>query len=527
LSTALGLSDRLAARTSARADWLAAIVPGLVALGICCYQLSRPYAFTGVQGADDGVYLAPALRLLHGQLPYLDYAFVHPPAIVWLMTPLGVFGDTSNAMAASRVVTALVAGANASLAALIVRSYGRAASLFAGLALAVFPVAVTANHTLTLDPYLVFFCLLGTLALFTRGELAAGRRIVLAGALFGVAGAVKAWAIFPALAALAVCVPYWLAAARPFLAGLVAGFAAPSLPFFLAAPGSFVHDVVVAQITRKATGQGFDPLGQRLALILGIATPSTVASKARLAEVLLLALAGLVIAVYFLPARRSTRFELFALAAAAATTLAMVFLVTDFYTYYAVLPAAFGALLLAICLGRLVDGLRWAGDRLGGAAPRAFELAASAGLPLALLAAAALALVPGLRYARSFMRVSYDPRPTISANVPRGSCLVFDEVGNAIASRRLFSSRPGCPPLVDAFGLWLTDNRGVTPPARPVSDAFVAKWRSWLERADFLLLTVPQSDYVPWTPELTAWFDASYRLVASAPRLYVYRRVAA
>src|SRR5207244_3369356 len=97
---------------------LPAIAPGLLALGICSYQLSLPHAFLGVHGADDGVYLPPALRLLHGAFPYRDYAFVHPPGIAWLMTPLAFLGNTRDAMAAARVVTALVAGLNACLAAL-------------------------------------------------------------------------------------------------------------------------------------------------------------------------------------------------------------------------------------------------------------------------------------------------------------------------------------------------------------------------------------------------------------------------
>jgi len=89
------------------------------------------------------------------------------PGIAWLMTPLAVFGDTRYAMAAARIVTAIVAGVNASLAAYALRANGRVAMLTAGLALAVFPLAVSADHTLTLDPYLVLFCLLGTVIMFS------------------------------------------------------------------------------------------------------------------------------------------------------------------------------------------------------------------------------------------------------------------------------------------------------------------------------------------------------------------------
>jgi hypothetical protein len=496
----------------------AGIAPALVALAVCAEQLSQPHAFAGMHGADDGIYLAPALRLIHGAVPYRDYVFVHPPGIVWLMTPLGVFGDTRYAMAAARVLTALAAGANASLAAFLVRAYGRVAMLVAGLALALFPVAVSANHTLTLDPFLLLFCLLGALVLFRDGDLATSRRIGAAGALFGFAGAIKTWAVFPAIAAVAICLPYWRSALRPFAAGLVAGFGIPSLPFFLLAPGSFVHDVLVAQVTRRTTGQGYHALTERLTLMLGLGTPYTVASKRHLAEFLTLALIGVAITVFFLLPRRNTRFELYVLGATAVTGLAMAFVVKEFYEYYAYFPAGFGVVLLGVCAGRLVDWARSMGQGAGRLAGGAFAVLS--------VVALVLALPPDLSYARRFSANAYDPRPLITAQIPKGSCVVFDEIGNLIDSNRLFASRGGCPQLVDAFGMWLADNKGIPPPAAPVSQSFVATWRSWFERADYAVLGIPHSDYVPWTPELVAWFNQHYRLAGSQPYVYVYRHVA-
>jgi Flp pilus assembly protein TadD len=43
-----------------------------------------------------------------------------------------------------------------------------------------------------------------------------------------------------------------------------------------------------------------------------------------------------------------------------------------------------------------------------------------------------------------------------------------------------------------------------------------------LERADYVVLSVPQSDYLPWTPDLVTWFNKNYLLVSSQPRTYVY-----
>ena len=153
------------------------------------------------------------------------------PGIAWLMTPLAVFGDTRYAMAAARIVTAIVAGVNASLAAYALRANGRVAMLTAGLALAVFPLAVSADHTLTLDPYLVLFCLLGTVIMFSGGELASPRRILLAGVLFGFAGAVKTWAFFPVIAAVFICLPLMDRCRSTVRFGCAARLRGPEPPF--------------------------------------------------------------------------------------------------------------------------------------------------------------------------------------------------------------------------------------------------------------------------------------------------------
>jgi alpha-1,2-mannosyltransferase len=454
--------------------------------------------------------------LAHGALPYRDFAFVHPPGIAVLMSPLAIFGDTRDAMAAARIVTALVVAANASLAAAAVRSFGRLAMLVAGLALAAFPLSVAADHTLTLEPYLVLFCLLGTVVMFDGRELASPRRIMLAGVLFGLAGAVKVWAVFPAAVALAVCVALWRKSVRPFGSGLLLGVGVPSLPFLLLAPGPFVHDVVAAQLNRSTTSEGFHAISDRLVLLLGLGTPLNVDKRVHLTAVIAVLLLLLVVEVYVTASRRSP-VEWYVLGATALTLGADLFIVKDFYDYYSYFTVALAAMLLAVCVARL-----------GSLAPRRFGLAGAAVLPAFVIAVAALAIRTETSYARFFLSGAIDPRATIAPRIPKGSCVVFDYGGMLIDSNRFYASRPGCPPLVDAFGLWLTDNHGVAPPAKPpYSEAFVATWRSWLDHADYAVLADQRSDYVPWTPELVSWFDANYRLVGSQPRVYVFRHVRA
>src|ERR1700745_632618 len=58
----------------------------LVAFILRAYLLARPGVLTVTQ-YDDGPYFGSAVRLVHGVLPYRDYAFVQPPGITELMSP--------------------------------------------------------------------------------------------------------------------------------------------------------------------------------------------------------------------------------------------------------------------------------------------------------------------------------------------------------------------------------------------------------------------------------------------------------
>ena len=101
----------------------------------------------------------------------------------------------------------------------------RVAMLVAGISLAVFPLAVAADHTLLLEPYLVSFCLLGVIALFTRGRARQpSTRPARRSCSLDSAGSIKLWAVLPAIAALICCVPAWRRQFRLLLIGLALGF---------------------------------------------------------------------------------------------------------------------------------------------------------------------------------------------------------------------------------------------------------------------------------------------------------------
>ena len=238
---------------------LASLPPALLALGLCCYQLAYPNVLHGVFSYDDGVYFGSALYLIHGIVPYRDFTILVPPGITLLMTPFALlthFTSQNEALASARVFTAVVTGANAFLAGLAVRHRGIAASASAATALAIFPAAYLADSAVLLEPYLVFFCLLGAVLLFQNGDIATPRRVWLAGLAFGLGAAVELWALVPLVIAVAFCVPVWRRAVLPLLGGAAIGLGVTCLPFVVLAPHAFWHDTVLTQLTRHGVRTG-------------------------------------------------------------------------------------------------------------------------------------------------------------------------------------------------------------------------------------------------------------------------------
>src|SRR6202035_1523463 len=65
---------------------LAIAITTLVGLVLRTYLLVRP-GLMSVTQYDDGPYFGSAVRLVHGVMPYRDFAFVQPPGITELMSP--------------------------------------------------------------------------------------------------------------------------------------------------------------------------------------------------------------------------------------------------------------------------------------------------------------------------------------------------------------------------------------------------------------------------------------------------------
>ena len=512
----------------ARATWLIITVATVLGLALRLYQLARPNYLFGLTGYDDGVDFGSAVRLVNGALPYRDFALVQPPGIALLMAPAGLLAKATGthvAFAVARIVMACVGAAGALLAGLLVRHRGPLATALACGILAVSPGAILASHSVLLEPWLALFCLAGALAVFEGDDVTTeDRRLAIGGVAFGLAGAVKVWAILPVVVVLAVC---WRArghrAALMYVGGVAGAFLVAVLPFAALAPRAFYNDVIVAQLSRVEIARVSIP--GRLGSMAGVSDLSSAATAAVLAGVAIAAFVVVcAVAASLLTRRPPPALEAFALGTAALIALAFLW-PPDYYPHYAGFLAPFLALAVALPAARLVDALAPPGSR---------SALVRAGTAVAVLVIAAMA-VDQARYEVGLRTV--DPAAAADRHIPPGSCVVTDMVSMTLVADRFTSSHRRCPQLIDSVGTdyALAHGRSALSGAGR-SPAVRSTWLAALRRAQFVWLycgppraahcDVSTNRRIPWTNRILTYFAAHFRrLPGPPPHLYERRAV--
>jgi hypothetical protein len=500
-----------------------------VAAGLVFAELATPTGLYGVTQFDDSVYFASARHLVAGALPYRDFTMIQPPGITVLLAPIGLLSDLvgdRSGIALARILTGLVAGANAAGVVFLLRRYGVIAAAIGGAAIAIYPTAYLADHTLMLEPFLVLFCLIGTALAFPSGRHASSWRLVLAGIAFGVAGSVKIWAIMPILAvALVLAFRDWRAPLR-LLAGCAIGAVAVCGVFFVAAPHAFIHDVITSQIGRATKHP--TPIQLRLFAIDGLAdlSKSIVETSSRALVVIVTSLIAVVLLVgSVIPTllKKGSEFESFVLCAIA-LCVAALFIPPQFFSHYAYFTTPFIALGLGIAAGR---GVRVVQGLLGSFSSAA-RTQVSAGLAGAVLLVAGVAsgfvVASETRYQTTAMHLFGDPGARVRALIPKGACVVADAEPLLVSGDRVVASSSACPIVIDTTGTWISYDP-LHPPVRSgrgIKDPkLVAYWANVLRRTDYLIVSSGKSFRIPWTPALRS--ELAERFVALpgvAPLIY-------
>jgi hypothetical protein len=588
-----GVAQRLAASDNGARDrrgrvlayWLspAGLVIGgatLLALLIRGFLLSRPHFLnSGGVEYDDGVYLGEAIRLLHGDLPYGDYALIQPPGIMLVVLPEAIvarLASTMDGLVLARVATVAASAACVALVGNLVRHRGTRVTLVTCGLLAIYPADIMAARTLLLEPWMNLCVLLAATAAFRAGRLAGPRRLAVAGLILGFAVSIKFWAGVPAAMLLAACciapgdsappgddplsngvppgkggetplsppspgdlaqtagrsiprasrMPGWgrssvkVERLRWYLAALAAGFVIPVASLAWAAPASFLRGTLLFQATRA--GQPA-PLALRLDHLTGLidvlggngvaltrgsyslfqadatASMEPTATPAALPIALAAVSAALILIPYLRAPRRRTHLEWYALGCAAGACAAILGYSAFFYHY-----PAFPAPWLAIVIGAAAGAIPVP------AAPRLRALAV-AGATVACTAFLAVAVLEVVQ----LTGVAAGANPPVARLVPPGACVVTDQVAMTIAVNRFTAATPGCPDVVDALAQTLTLSDGVSPQGGAGRDPrVIAGWEAILGKAQYVWLSGGHANRIPWTPQLSAWFNARFHKIA-------------
>ena len=207
---------------------------------------------------DEGVYFASANALTRGIVPYRDFVSVHPPGVPLLLAPIAgpftaLFGPTAGFIAA-RIAAALAGSVTTYLIyRCALRLTDRRAAVVASVLYATFAAAILAEGRVLLDPFMIVFGVAGSYLFLEHRR---PRAMLLAGILLGLAVSMKLTGAVFLVGVLIVGLFVDRARRRDFAiitACAVGAFAITSLPFvILAGPGTFLSQVVVAQIARPS-----------------------------------------------------------------------------------------------------------------------------------------------------------------------------------------------------------------------------------------------------------------------------------
>jgi Dolichyl-phosphate-mannose-protein mannosyltransferase len=442
---------------------------------------------------DEAVYFSASALLFRGVLPYRDFVFVHPPALLYVLgatsSLAGALGP-ARAFAAARLVATLVGAINIALVGrLVLRTSGAAGALVAAALYATYPDVVVVERGPFLEPVLNLACL--TMALAWLGPRAgSARRSVVAGVLCGAACAVKVWGGIWFLAALAAAPRE---RARSEIAKFAGAAAVSGLIFiaplaFLSLP-RFVEQTLLFHLRRPPDG-----------IVSPAARVPEIAGGGHIVASVLALAALLAIAVKAVRARALvTREERF-FAAAIVLTAAAFLASSSYWSQYNSHLAASECVLAGM-----------------GAALIA------ANLPSAL--AGALVLLLAVPSARQSLLGSRGRAPellavgaTIRDNVPSDDCVFAFDPAWSIAGGRLPPHSGSAPAIVDSYGAMLlaaTHGGAKFPDAAAAfqSPAAQTEVRARLESCRFAILGWRGNWQLSAASK--AWFSAHF--VCAAP----------
>ncbi len=467
--------------------------------------LLLPYRGANSLGAvreyDDGVHLASAINLLHGQIAYRDFTFLQPPGITLALTPFALLGEhvgQLTAMALARFAILLISILTVRLVVQLSRG-PRLWTLLVGGLFVISTDVLISERTVLLEPFIDVSAVVGA-AIFARRDLSP-RSVTLAGVVFGVGCSFKLFAlVLPLSFAAALGLEGRAKLALKHLGAALGACALIVSPFVCSSPGAFWRDVVVTQIRRPPDGL----LGTaRLASILGMHGWRLVGVNAVVASVLVLTVIGVGVA---------SRDDLVArgIFIALLLSVASFSLSGSFFDHY----GAFVVTLATVLLARVP--------------------AAHQGRRIMRLAAAPAALALAIQVGGTFHYERIQPDSSsihvalqrVDADRDAG-CVFSDSVSLSIAADAFTSPDAACPGWIDGRGDALTLLTRRPPHFYPAGFRGLPQWQNdihtQLLAAQTLLLAHDPHTTPEWSTSVRAYVTSHFTLRAQSTSGYFWQ----
>jgi alpha-1,2-mannosyltransferase len=457
---------------------------GLAALAFAIRLVGelRGGGLLGDHGFDDGVYIAAAISFVEGKVPYKDFNLLHPPGIIYLLSPFGLLGGLvgdANVLAAVRVSFMALGAVNTMLVGLVGRkALGPTAGIVAAAIYAVWIVAANVERTAWLVGPQTTLLLVALFALAGRaGSAMTWRRGLVAGLCLGVSGAIQVWSLLPALVIFAWLVVAMRRTPRGLLkvagAYVLAGLAAVAAllgPLLVVSGPRMLQLIIWTQLSRDAGGR--TPLMARIRTLEGLPLATSAHNLVPSAAVLAVFVAALVVATIVAWRRPTTRLW----AALLFTKLAFLLYMSVFFRHYSGWVAPEASLLAGAAIAMLLASIRY---------PAAHRVVAAAAV-LGVLALAFVSIQPtGRRIPVSAEEPDLTTTQCVSADAPL--LLIRTQTLRRNLER-------GCPLLLNPGGLSHIINAERSGPKVPRRNlaAYQDALRTYFTSSDAVLLVRPK-----------------------------------
>jgi alpha-1,2-mannosyltransferase len=461
------------------ATWLVPVGIAVLAFAVRLASLLHAGGFHALVGYDEGVYFAGATSLVHGLIPYRDFALVHPPGSTVLLAPFAWVGRLTSeptGWALARLAVMVLGAATSVLVYLIARRVSLVAGLVAGGLYAVWAPVVHVERTTMLEGFVLAALVVALWAIRTRHESTA--RLLLAGAALGLGASAKLWGLVPL-----VVIVGWLIIGRAWrpafllVVAALASFAVIVLPFLLMAPTRMLDLVILGQAGR-ATGATRD--AGRLGRMLNVDISVVASHPGRLTAIglvgLALVLVMMTLAWWRIPVSR--------LWVAMLGVQVVVLLIVP--VYFAGYSSFIGPALMLVT--GVATSILW-----NAVAGRSSALRSAARTAL-LVVLVAVAVLSGFRA----VRAPADLRPHASRmadSVASAHCVGSDSAGLLILADVMGRNIDrGCPTVIEFDGMIYTMDAGANPQRlssrqrRLASTEYQQAMRNYFAASDLLLL---------------------------------------